>query len=213
MLNGQIRIGVYGGTFAPVHNGHLAAAKAFIEQMQLDILYVIPTAIPPHKRIDGSDDPAHRYRMCELAFWNEEKVLVSDMEIARGGKSFTVDTLRELSGEDRRLFLLLGTDMMLTLDTWRESEEIFKLCYPIYVRREGSDPILESRIVAKNNEYLAKYGKIVRRLMCDAIELSSTEIRRLVQAGQPISHLVPPVVEGYINKHGLYRGESANGGL
>ncbi len=206
MLNDQIRIGVYGGTFAPVHNGHLAAAKAFIDQMQLDILYVIPAAIPPHKQIDASDDPQHRYRMCELAFWNEEKVLVSDMEIARGGKSFTVDTLRALAAPDRRLFLLMGTDMMLTLDTWRESEEIFKLCYPIYARREN-DPILEARIVKKNNEYLAKYGKIVRRLMCDAIELSSTEIRDLVGAGKPISHLVPPVVEQYIEKHGLYRAD------
>lgn len=213
MLNGQIRIGVYGGTFAPVHNGHLAAAKAFIEQMQLDILYVIPTAIPPHKQIGASDDPKHRYRMCELAFWNEEKVLVSDMEIARGGKSYTVDTLRALSGEDRRLFLLIGTDMMLTLDGWRESEEIFKLCYPIYVRREGSDPILESRIVAKNNLYLEKYGKIARRLMVEPITLSSTEIRQRVREGKSISQLVPRVVEEYIEKHGLYREECANGNV
>ena len=204
MINDQIRIGVYGGTFAPVHNGHLAAARAFIDQMQLDILYVIPAAIPPHKQIDSSDDPKHRYRMCELAFWNDEKVLVSDMEITRGGKSYTVDTLRALAAPDRRLFLLMGTDMMLTLDTWRESEEIFKLCYPIYARRER-DPILEARIVQKNKEYLEKYGKIARRLMCDAIELSSTEIRDLVAAGKPVSHLVPPVVEQYIVKHDLYK--------
>ena len=207
MINDQIRIGIYGGTFAPVHNGHLAAAKAFIEQMQLDILYVIPTAIPPHKQIDAADDPAHRYRMCELAFWNEEKVLVSDMEIARGGKSYTVDTLRALSAPDRRLFLLMGTDMMLTLDTWRESEEIFKLCYPIYARRE-KDPIIESRIVAKNNEYLQKYGKIVRRLMIDTVELASTDIRKLVLEGKPIDALVPPAVKAYIEKHGLYRKEA-----
>ncbi len=207
MINDQIRIGIYGGTFAPVHNGHLAAAKAFIEQLQLDILYVIPAAIPPHKQIDAADDPAHRYRMCELAFWNEEKVLVSDMEIKRGGKSYTVDTLRELSAPDRRLFLLMGTDMMLTLDTWRESEEIFKLCYPVYARRER-DPIIESRIVAKNNEYLQKYGRIVRRLMIDAVELASTDIRKLVQEGGSIDALVPPAVKAYIEKHGLYRKEA-----
>ena len=207
MLNGQIRVGIYGGTFGPVHNGHVAAAKAFIEQMQLDILYVIPAAIPPHKQIDAADDPKHRYRMCELAFFNEEKVLVSDMEIKRGGRSYTVDTLRELSGPDRRLFLLVGTDMMLTLDTWRESEEIFKLCYPIYARRE-KDPIIESRIVAKNNEYLAKYGKIVRRLMIDTVELASTDIRALVENGQPFEHLVPGSVADYIKKHGLYQKET-----
>ena len=204
MLNDQIRVGVYGGTFAPVHNGHVAAAKAFIEQMQLDILYVIPTAIPPHKQIDASDDPFHRYRMCEIAFRNEEKVFVSDMEIKRGGASYTVDTLRALSAPDRRLFLLMGTDMMLTLGNWRESDEIFKLCYPIYARRER-DPILESRIIEKNTEYLQKHGKIVRRLVCDAIELSSTEIRDLVASGAPISHLVPPAVEVYIKKNGLYK--------
>lgn len=207
MLNGQIRVGIYGGTFAPVHNGHIAAAKAFIQQMQLDILYVIPAAIPPHKQIDAADDPSHRYRMCELAFWDEEKVLVSDMEIQRGGKSYTVDTLRELSAPDRRLFLLMGTDMMLTLDTWYQSDEIFKLCYPIYARRE-KDPILEARIIAKNNEYLAKHGKIVRRLMLDTVELASTDIRALVEKGEPISHLVPPAVERYIKKHGLYGAEA-----
>ena len=99
MREGMIRVGVYGGTFAPVHNGHIAAAKAFIEQMQLDILYVVPAAVPPHKEIDAGDEPLHRYRMCELGFWQEEKIFVSDMEIKRGGKSYTVDTLRELYRE------------------------------------------------------------------------------------------------------------------
>lgn len=206
MLNDQIRVGIYGGTFAPVHNGHVQAAKAFIEQMQLDILYVIPAAIPPHKQLDASDDPMHRYRMCELAFFDEEKVFVSDMEIKRGGKSYTVDTLRELSAPDRRLFLLMGTDMMLTLDTWRESAEIFKLCYPIYARREN-DPILEARIVQKNKEYLAKYHKIARRLMLDTVELASTDIRTLVREGKPYRHLVPARVAAYMEKHGLYRKE------
>ena len=209
MLNGQIRVGIYGGTFGPVHNGHVAAAKASIEQMQLDILYVIPAGIPPHKQLDASDDPAHRYKMCELAFWNEDKVLVSDMEIKREGKSYTVDTLRALSAPDRRLFLLMGTDMMLTLGDWRAPEEIFKLCYPIYARREN-DPIIEAQIIAKNNDYLAKYGKIVRRLMLDTTVLASTDIRTLVQNGEAFEHLVPESVAAYIKKHGLYRGERAD---
>ena len=204
MLNGIMRIGIYGGTFAPVHRGHVAAAEAFIRQMELDLLYVIPAGIPPHKQIDKADDPAHRLAMCELAFDGMEKVIVSDMEIARGGKSFTVDTLRALSGEDRRLFLLMGTDMMLTLDQWRAPDEIFKLCYPIYVRRE-QDPILEGQIVAKNQLYQEKYGRIVRRLMADVIELSSTEIRDRVKNGEGISDLVPAPVADYIKSNGLYR--------
>ena len=203
MLNGLIRVGIYGGTFSPVHNGHVAAARAFIDQMELDILYVIPTAIPPHKRIDAADDPVHRLRMCERAFAHDKSVYVSDLEIKRGGHSFTVDTLRELSGADRRLFLLMGTDMVLTLDTWREPEEIFRLCYPIYIRRE-SDPVLEGQIVAKNQLYLQKYGKIARRLVADVIPLSSTEIRDRVKRGEEIDSLVPPSVAAYIRMHGLY---------
>ena len=204
MLNGVMRIGIYGGTFAPVHRGHVAAAEAFIRQMELDLLYVIPAGIPPHKQIDAADDPAHRLAMCELAFGGMDKVIVSDMEIVRGGKSFTVDTLRTLSGEDRRLFLLMGTDMMLTLDSWRAPEEIFRLCYPIYIRRE-QDPILEGQIVAKNQLYQEKYGRIVRRLMADVIELSSTEIRDRVKNGEEITDLVPDPVASYIRANGLYR--------
>jgi nicotinate-nucleotide adenylyltransferase len=204
MLNGMMRIGIYGGTFAPVHRGHVAAAKAFIKQMELDLLYVIPAGIPPHKQIDAADDPAHRLAMCELAFGGMNNVIVSDMEIRREGKSFTVDTLRALCAEDRRLFLLMGTDMMLTLDTWREPEEIFRLCYPIYIRRE-SDPILQAQIIKKNETYLQKYGKIARRLVADVIELSSTEIRDRVKNGQEIDSLVPAAVAGYIREKGLYR--------
>ena len=199
-----MRIGIYGGTFAPIHRGHIAAAEAFMRQMELDLLYVIPAGIPPHKQIDASDDPAHRLAMCELAFADKKNVIVSDMEIRRTGKSYTVDTLRALAGEDRRLFLLMGTDMMLTLDEWREPEEIFRLCYPIYIRRE-QDPILEARIIKKNETYLEKYGKIARRLMADVIELSSTEIRARVAAGEGITDLVPEAVADYIREKGLYQ--------
>ncbi len=203
MINGIMRIGIYGGTFAPPHNGHVKAAQAFFKAMELDLLYIIPTAVPPHKQIDAADDPRHRLKMCERAFGELPRVLVSDMEIARGGRSYTVDTLRALAGEDRRLFLLMGTDMMLTLDRWRESEEIFKLCYPIYMRREN-DPIIEGQIVAKNKEYLARFGKIVRRVPVDFVDISSTEVRERVKRGAPIDDVVPREVAAYIKEHGLY---------
>lgn len=197
------RIGIYGGTFAPVHIGHVNAARAFMDQMQLDYLFIIPAAVPPHKQIDPADDPVHRLKMCSLAFEGEMGVIVSDMEIARGGVSYTVDTLRELSRPNRRLFLLCGTDMALTLDQWREPEKIFQLCYPTYVRRE-SDKLLENKIIEKNAQYYAKYGRIVRRIMTDAIEISSTEIREAVRAGRDISAYVPPKVAEYIKQQGLY---------
>lgn len=197
------RIGIYGGTFAPIHNGHVNAAKAFMDQMQLHYLFVIPTSMSPEKIRNEGDDARHRMKMCELAFEGEVGVIISDMEIERGGISYTVDTLRALSGEDRRLFMLVGTDMALKLDEWREPEEIFKLCYPTYVRRE-SDKLLENQIIEKNTKYLNNYGKICRRIMTNEIELSSTEIRNLVKEGKDISHLVPKKVAQYIKENKLY---------
>ena len=199
----MLRIGIYGGTFSPVHIGHVQAAKAFMEQMWLDVLYVIPTGVTPHKQMDGEVTAAQRLRMCELAFEGIEGVIVSDLEIRREGKSYTVDTLQALSGEDRRLFLLMGTDMMLTLDSWREPSRIFELCYPVYIRRE-SDKALDEEIVQKIAYYNQKYGKVVRRIVSDPIVVSSTDVRRAIAAGQSIEGLVPARVAAYIKENGLY---------
>ena len=207
-MNGydQLRVGIFGGTFAPVHNGHVIAAKAFMEQMKLDYLYIIPACLPPHKRISPSDDPKHRLRMCELAFADVDGVVVSDLEIARGGKSYTYDTLKELSRPNTRLFFMCGTDMVLSFDTWYRFEDIFKLCYPVYVRREN-DPIITNRIVAKITEYYQKYGVMFRKILTEPIEISSTAVRKAVFEGRDISSFVPPLVESYIKTHGLYIGE------
>ena len=197
------RIGIYGGTFSPPHNGHLQAAKAFMEQMWLDFLYVIPAATPPHKAMESSVSAEHRLEMCRRAFSGMEGVYVSDLELRRGGISYTVDTLRELSGDDRRLFLLCGTDMMLTLDRWRATDEIFRLCYPVYIRRDN-DRSLDGAIVEKIAQYQRDYGKVVRRIVTEPIELSSSEVRRAIAAGQPISQMVPETVEKYIRDNHLY---------
>ena len=197
------RIGIYGGTFSPPHNGHLAAARAFMEQMWLDILYVIPDALPPHKEMADPVSAADRLEMCRRAFGGMEGVYVSDMEIRRGGKSYTVDTLRELAGEDRRLFLLCGTDMVLTLDEWREPAEIFRLCYPVYIRREA-DPSLDGLLVRKIAEYHEKYGKVVRRIVTEPLAVSSSDIRKKLRAGESVGELIPPAVEEYIRDKHLY---------
>lgn len=197
------RIGIYGGTFSPPHNGHLAAARAFMEQMWLDILYVIPDALPPHKEMADPVSAADRLEMCRRAFGGMEGVYVSDMEIRRGGKSYTVDTLRELAGEDRRLFLLCGTDMVLTLDEWREPAEIFRLCYPVYIRREA-DPSLDGLLIRKIAEYQEKYGKVVRRIVTEPLEISSSQIRKKLRAGESVGDLLPLAVEAYIRDKHLY---------
>lgn len=203
MLDDKLRVGIYGGTFAPIHNGHIEAAKAFMVQMKLDYLYIIPAYLPPHKSIDSSDDPEHRLRMCDLAFSRVDGVIVSDMEIRRGGRSFTYDTLAELVGEDKKLFLLCGTDMVLTFDKWYRYEDIFKMCYPVYVRRE-KDRIIDNKIVQKITEYYNKYGVMFRKIITDPIEISSTQIREAVAKGGDISRFVPSSVEKYIKENGLY---------
>jgi nicotinate-nucleotide adenylyltransferase len=204
-MNGfdHTRVGIYGGTFAPVHNGHVRAAKAFMEQMKLDYLFIIPAHLPPHKQIDASDDPLYRLRMCELAFGDIDGVVISDCEIARGGKSYTYDTLKELERPNTRLFLLCGTDMVLTFDTWYRFEDIFKMCYPVYVRREN-DALIGNRIVSKITEYYEKYGVMFRKILTEPLEMSSTDVRRAVSEGRDISAMVPAAVERFIRENGLY---------
>ena len=202
--NEMLRVGIYGGTFSPPHNGHIAAAKAFMTQMKLDYLIIIPACLPPHKQIDAGDDPIFRLKMCELAFAGIDGVVISDAEIRRGGKSYTYDTLRELSRPDARLFLLCGTDMVLSFDTWYRFEDILRICYPVYVRRE-SDPLMDTRIVDKIGEYYRKYGVMFRKILTDPMPVSSTEIRRAVKEGRDISQMVPAGVERFIRENGLYR--------
>lgn len=199
-----IRIGIYGGTFAPIHNGHVHAAKLFMEQMRLDYLMIIPTGVSPHKDMSAEDDPIHRLRMCELAFANVDGVVISDTEIRRGGLSYTVDTVRELSAPDRRLLLLCGTDMVLSFDKWYKYQEILSLCYPVYMRRE-KDAVLDGMIVDKLAKYYKESGKMFRKIVGDPLPISSTSVRERVRRGEDISELVPPLVAAYIKENGLYR--------
>ena len=200
----MLRVGIYGGAFAPIHIGHVAAAKAFMEQMWLDVLFVIPTGTSPHKEMSGGANDYDRLEMCKRAFEGVEGVIVSDMEMRRQGKSYTVDTLRELTAPDRRLFLLCGTDMILTLDKWREPDEIFNLAYPVYIRRESQEEI-DEQLIGKVTEYRNKYGKNVVRIQAPAIEVSSSQVREKIAKGEDFSRLVPPAVAEYIKEKGLYR--------
>ncbi len=199
-----MRTGIYGGTFSPPHIGHISAARAFAEQMKLDELLIIPALLPPHKTIDYEDHPEKRFRMCELAFGDIKCATVSDIELKRAGKSYTVDTLKALSREGRELFLLCGTDMIMTLDEWRAPDEIFSLCTPVYIRRER-DTELDSAIKCKLALYKEKYGVDVPNISVSPIELSSSEVRDAVKNGGNIEKLVTPAVAEYICEEGLYR--------
>ena len=199
-----MRIGIYGGTFSPVHIGHVQAAKAFMEQMWLDVLFVIPTGVTPHKEMDTGASSQDRLNMCRIAFEGIEGVIVSDIERARQGKSYTVDTLRTFSVDPSdRLFLLCGTDMVLTLDSWREPDEIFKLCYPVYIRRE-KDAELDKKIIDKLAQYKQKYGKNVVKLTAEPIDISSSEIRKAIKEGRDVGACLDSGVYSYIKEKGLY---------
>ena len=172
--------------------------------MALDELLIIPALLPPHKTIDYEDHPEKRFRMCELAFGDIKCATVSDIELKREGKSYTVDTLKALAREGRELLLLCGTDMIMTLDEWRAPDEIFSLCTPVYIRREN-DAELDTAIEKKIALYKAKYGVDVPNISVSPIELSSSEVREAVNDGRGIEKLVTPAVAEYIREEGLYR--------
>ena len=195
------RVGIYGGTFSPPHIAHVAVARCFVDALLLDRLLVIPTFLPPHKDYDGAVTAEDRLNMCKLAFSDVKNAEVSDMEIKRGGKSYTVVTLEELADDNKELFLMCGTDMFLTLDTWFNYERIFELATICFVRRESTEE--NSRLIEeKTKEYKEKYGAKIIVVENGVIEISSTELR--TDTTEHRSRFLPPAVFEYIAERGLY---------
>ena len=197
------RIGIFGGTFNPPHIAHVAAAEAFSGRIDPDILMIIPDFIPPHKTFAGTVTPSQRLDMCKLAFSHIKNVQVSDLEIARGGKSYTANTLTELSAPDRELYFLCGTDMFLTLDRWYSPETIFKLATICYVRREA-DASLEKEIARCIKLYKEKYNARIIPVDMNTVTLSSTEVRETLSAAGKTDSIPLSVME-YIEREGLYK--------
>ena len=197
------RIGIYGGTFSPPHNGHVHAARAFLTAFSLDRLIVIPTFLPPHKTRTEATSPADRVAMCRLAFGDIPEAEISEMEILRQGKSYTSDTLRALSREGARLYFLCGTDMLLTLDTWHEPETVFALADIVCMAREH-DAAAYARLEEKAREYEDRFGARVHLLTAEPIEISSSEVRALRAVDGAWRETLPLPVAEYIESRGLY---------
>ena len=195
------RVGIYGGTFNPPHVGHIEAAKAFITQAKLDTLIIMPAFIPPHKQTDNLVNCDDRLEMCRLAFGNIPNTEISDLEISRGGKSYTYLTLQELASDDIELYFLCGTDMILTMDTWKNPEIIFTLAKICYIRRE-SDNAISELLIEKCGDYFQKYGADIIQINTEAIEISSSEIR--AEDGIWDRYLTANVID-YIRNQGLYK--------
>ena len=202
-MSKKIRVGVFGGTFNPPHIAHVNAAESFFRELRLDKLLIIPDYLPPHKELSGNVTAEERLHMCSLAFSHIDGVEISDMEIKRGGRSYTVHTLEELSCEDVELYLLIGTDMLLTLDTWYMPERIFALASVCYVRRE-SDERLSDEILHKCEEYKTRFGAKIFPVKCEVIELSSTELRNQIKEKPNTLQMLPDAVGKYVSERKLY---------
>jgi len=212
------RIGLFGGCFDPIHSGHLAAAEDVLEALGLDRVVFVPTGVPPHKT-DGTHAPAaDRLAMARLAVEGRPRLAVSDVETRREGISYTVDTLRELRrelGEGVRLLLMIGTDAVRILPTWREVSEVFRLAEPVVIARPGDAAFDPSDFAEMFPEALASRlaGSLVH--LKRGIEVSSTDIRSRIGGGEPplalAGGLLPLAVARYIHERGLYRARTLGG--
>ena len=191
-----MKIGVFGGTLNPPHNGHVRLAKAAADELKLDKLLVIPSCIPPHKIAAKLADGQERLEMCRLAFGCGPRFEVSPMELERGSRSYTVETLRELKAlyPDSELYFIVGSDMLESFDKWYLWQEILSLSVLCAAsREEGYSPDL------------SRFGKLAERIKIitlDPLEVSSTQIRN--SAGEVSPELLDPKVAAYIREHGLY---------
>ncbi len=199
------RLGIYGGTFNPPHVGHANALCAFARCHEISRILVIPDYLPPHKEMASEISPSDRLEMTRLAFSDIPKVEVSDMELQREGRSYTVDTLGALAREERELALLVGTDMFMTLDSWYRAEEIFSLSHIYCVRRE-CDTDLTVKIAEQAEQYRIRFGARIHFLDVNAIEVSSSDLRARLDS-DPITAapLLNERVMDYIVARGLYR--------
>lgn len=199
------RIGIFGGSFNPVHLGHLVAAQDALEHMGLNRVVFLPAAQPPHKHGAPLAASADRLEMLRLAIAGDLRFEVSDDEIGRGGISYTVDTLRRFRARlaDASLYFIIGADSLLELHTWRDVETVLQLAEIVTVGRPGV------ALEHVNRETLRLPDPWPARLTVNLvaghrIDISSTDIRNRVSKGQSIRYLVPEAVERYIHARKLY---------
>lgn len=200
-----MRLGIYGGSFDPVHFGHLLLAESCREQCGLDQVWFIPAALSPHKQSRQPTEATKRIEMLKLAIGGHPDFRADDREVRRGGVSFTADTLAELQAEDpsRQLFFLMGADSLADLRTWKDPGRICELAIPAVVARSGSPrPDLNVLADLVSPERLAEIRKYVVQM--PLIDLHSSAIRERVARGHSIRYQVPRAIEEYIRANGLY---------
>ncbi len=191
---GNMKIGILGGTFDPVHNGHIYLAKKVCAKLRLDKIIFIPSYLPPHKKGIKVTSARHRFNMLKLAIQDNKKFKISDMEIKRGGRSYSVETLRRLRkkyGAKTELFFITGSDSLKEFDKWKNLDEIIRLCKFVIAERPGF------RVKKAPENFML--------LRINAKDISATAIRSKIGVNKPLNRLVPAAIEAYIYKHSLYK--------
>jgi len=198
---------LFGGTFDPIHNGHLIIARAVAEQLAVEKIILIPSSVPPHKMDQQISPAADRLQMTQLAVSEDDLFEVSDCELHRTGPSYTLETVlhfRQLCGPAVQLFWLIGADTISDLPGWYKIEKLLEHCTIVTAAREGCEMndwgLLSNKLSSLQIQQLKKHV-----LQTPLIGISATEIRRRVMQNQSIHYLVPPVVNDYIVSSGLYQ--------
>lgn len=232
----MIRRGLIGGTFNPIHLGHLISAVEIIDLFALEQVLIIPCALPPHKKHSELIAPHYRLAMASLATASNDKLVVSSIEVERGGESYTIDTIKALKqggGEELQLYFIVGVDVFADLASWKEVDNLLTSSHFVVTNRPGYD---ESKLLERlKREVTSRYpqirfnlkdedgGEPIREISVEgspysiflthipSLEISSTEIRRRVAQGRPIKYLVTPEVEDYIMQHKLYTRKDEGG--
>lgn len=196
------RLGILGGTFDPIHHGHLVAAEEALYQQGLDLVLFVPAGAPPHKPARPISPGHHRLRMVELAIAGKPHFAISRVDLDRSGPCYTVDTLALLRrewGPGPGLFFIVGADSLAEMATWYQPQRLIELCELVVVERAGSEIDL-GQVEAQ----LPGVGALLHRVRMPRLQISSSDLRARRRAGRSISYLVPPSVEAYILEHGLY---------
>ena len=219
-----MRIGLFGGTFNPIHFGHLRTASEVAEAFHLERMLFIPACLPPHKNVQKIAPPEHRLEMVSLSIKENPAFDISDVELKRSGVSYTIDTVKyfkaEFSKQDE-LFLVMGADAFLEVDTWKSYKKLFQLIPSIVMQRpimaeKDSHPTIDLLEFIRNkisdayqfnrNEacYFHRAFSTIYYFRVSLLDISGTKIRDLIRKGRSIRYLVPESVENYIYSQGLY---------
>ena len=188
------KVGIFGGTFDPIHNGHLITAQSVREIRDLDKIIFIPSFVSPHKADINSSKPEHRLEMIKLVTESINFFDYDDYEITMGGISYTVDTLREFKNRYDELEFIIGYDNIFKFHTWKDPDEIMELAKILVLKRKSSHPFTSED----------KYVKSAIFVQTRGIEISATDLRQRVKSGKPIHFLVPEKVKEYIYDFNLY---------